>query len=500
MKRRLLFLVCIIAILSMTGCHKHVYSLATCTTQPTCYECGKKEGVALGHSYLPATCAQASTCSRCGDTIGTPLEHTWVEATCTEPKTCSVCGATEGEALGHKYKDATCTEPEICEVCGDTRGEELGHNYSEGSCTEDKKCKRCKDVIKATGHEFSEATCDEPRTCKNCGETDGEALGHDLVDGICSRCGLEIGSIGAIKTIANLRASCETDYSFCVVNADIDPSKGNPYDVTYDYGTAYDAYVDACDWSLIFDANYYISTYPILAKLYNKDKDLLLRHFQTVGVHEGRQASKSFSVSAYKDNCAGNIQNAFGDDYAPYAIYYMINYSSENQVEHLKLKNGKTPAKQQRVVLTVMQAKELKEINNYRREVGAQDLAIDPELCAYANYRAWINAHDDWAAHDWAKQHSDKIWDLLFTMNASSVAENTVTVHSWKTSGEAKYVSYRDSKEHYDALIKTKYNFFGTSNFYNSLNENKNNNEWRGKNVACTFDCFVDEAHDAYNN
>ena len=37
-------------------------------------------------------------------------------------------------------------------------------------------------------HEWQEATCTEPKTCSRCGETEGEALGHDYVDGYCTRC------------------------------------------------------------------------------------------------------------------------------------------------------------------------------------------------------------------------------------------------------------------------------------------------------------------------
>ncbi len=38
-------------------------------------------------------------------------------------------------------------------------------------------------------HKYSEATCTEPKTCTICGETEGEALGHTVDIGICSRCG-----------------------------------------------------------------------------------------------------------------------------------------------------------------------------------------------------------------------------------------------------------------------------------------------------------------------
>ena len=36
----------------------------------------------------------------------------------------------------HTWDEATCTDPETCSVCGATQGEALGHNYVEGVCTE----------------------------------------------------------------------------------------------------------------------------------------------------------------------------------------------------------------------------------------------------------------------------------------------------------------------------------------------------------------------------
>ena len=36
-------------------------------------------------------------------------------------------------------------------------------------------------------HKFSKATCTKAKTCK-CGETEGEALGHNYKEGVCSRC------------------------------------------------------------------------------------------------------------------------------------------------------------------------------------------------------------------------------------------------------------------------------------------------------------------------
>lgn len=45
------------------------------------------------------------------------------------------------------------------------------------------------ETVKATGHSYSSATCTKPKTCSICNQTDGRALGHSLVDCVCSRCG-----------------------------------------------------------------------------------------------------------------------------------------------------------------------------------------------------------------------------------------------------------------------------------------------------------------------
>lgn len=53
--------------------------------------------------------------------------------------------------------------------------------------------------------------------------------------------------------------------------------------------------LNACDWSLVFDADYYKKAFPMLAVQYHQDNALLLEHFQTVGIHEGRQGSANFN-------------------------------------------------------------------------------------------------------------------------------------------------------------------------------------------------------------
>ena len=102
-------------------------------------------------------------------------------------------------------------------------------------------------------------------------------------------------TINELDTICNVEADVQTDIKKCYVDL---TNAANPYDVVYNYGDEYNKLIAECDWSLVFDVNYYISEFPCLALLYHNDADLLLQHFQTVGIHEGRQGSASFNVYA----------------------------------------------------------------------------------------------------------------------------------------------------------------------------------------------------------
>ena len=55
---------------------------------------------------------------------------------CTTDILCSICGQVviPGNAE-HAWNDATCTEPKTCSVCKATEGEALGHNHENGVCT-----------------------------------------------------------------------------------------------------------------------------------------------------------------------------------------------------------------------------------------------------------------------------------------------------------------------------------------------------------------------------
>ena len=280
-------------------------------------------------------------------------------------------------------------------------------------------------------------------------------------------------SIEAIAKICGLKSEVEQNVSSCIVNVD---SKVNPYDVVYDYGAAYNSYVDACDWSLVFDADYYMSEFPLLAWQYNKNEELLLKHFQTVGIHEGRQGSKNFNVGAYKHNCRSIISKTFGNNYEGYYFYYMLNHASEKFVNTEYNKNFKTLYK---LVLTALQTSELEGVNAYRAQSGAADLKFDCELMAFANKRAYINAHDGYRAHDWLNINSDFVWNLIES-RASALSENTCEHYGKKSFDETHFACYRSSESHYEAMINSKFDILGCSNNYHS------------KNFTCQFDCFID--------
>lgn len=85
-------------------------------------------------------------------------------------------------------------------IACETTPEEHVHNYTESikktvSCNQDGikvfTCADCGDsyeeVIKG-GHNWIDATCSTPKTCETCSSVEGEMLGHNYVDNVCSRC------------------------------------------------------------------------------------------------------------------------------------------------------------------------------------------------------------------------------------------------------------------------------------------------------------------------
>ena len=304
---------------------------------------------------------------------------------------------------------------------------------------------------------------------------------------------LRVGSgLEDIAQLIGMKAEVEKHRCDCVV--DVDEGE-NPYDVIWDYGELYDAFVQEVDWNLLFDGDYYIRNFPALAHLYHKDKALLLQHFQTVGIHEGRQGCEDFNVAAYQKNCDAKIREAFGDSYECYYFYYAMNQKTQKGI----VTTG-SEKKQLTTKLTYMQQAELDRINQYRAEVGVAPLEYDAELSALACYRAYVDALEDWDAHDWleAAENQDEINGMIEMIRADLWGENTV--HGYPRTKEyallqgpstAWYINYRYSQDHYDAMIAKKYHYVGSANCYISDYEKNNSSHPNAGAVYVHYDVFV---------
>lgn len=266
----------------------------------------------------------------------------------------------------------------------------------------------------------------------------------------------KFGSLEDIAAAASTKAACET-YKGRKESYIDTKSEVNPYDVIYNYGEAFDAYVDACDWSLVFDADYYMSTFPMLALQYHYDEELLLMHFQTVGIHEGRQGSEDFNVGAYMSNCKSKISKAFEDNYAAYYIYYMLSYRIEKKVDTVNAKDGSSVEQQYTMVLTWYQQNELKDVNRYRENAGSDPVKFDSELAAFAAYRGYLNANDGWKAHDWLldANNYDNVIAIINKMASTGfhLQENNCEWFA-RTARYSKFCaeSYYNSMDHREAM------------------------------------------------
>lgn len=208
--------------------HEHEWKDATCESPKSC-ECGAEEGEALGHQFLYS----GGVCSRCWTELdpdfhyntlvfgentvvvdnhhlvdskghGFPYQFTTFTVTeaghyyFTSDKFISfTIYTTEVTSEGADFTAGTGASWAIWVQGGEGKGAELapgtyyvGMVYMGGqdftsACGEYKVT-----LNKAHVHSWSDATCTEPQKCE-CGETQGNALGHDYVDGVCSVCGAE---------------------------------------------------------------------------------------------------------------------------------------------------------------------------------------------------------------------------------------------------------------------------------------------------------------------
>ena len=325
----------------------------------------------------------------------------------------------------------------------------------------------------------------------------GTSDDSDEPDDAATETGSGFGSVESIAALGGLKATVQEDEDECLVYIfDETKNHGNPYDVTWDYGKDYDAYVAAADWSLVFDAEYYKSAFPMLAALYHDDDALLLKHFQTVGIHEGRQGSKGFNVAAYMDNCDKSLRKAFGDSYECYYLYYLLHQDTESGV-----KTTGNYKKQLAQELTVVQTKELKGVNGWRKEVNAGTVEFDSELAALANYRAYMDCTEGWLDHDGLEHMLDtrEFYKYMDMVDIDTYQENKDT-NGCYAGNERTFdadVDYRNSPSHYETMVDPEYAYVGCSNFYVSDVDY----DWSGKfdNNVITFDTYADTVTTAYH-
>ncbi len=305
-------------------------------------------------------------------------------------------------------------------------------------------------------------------------------------------------TITAISAVGGLEAAVEQDDSECIVFIfDEELNHGNPYDVTWDYGEEYNAYLDKVDWTLVFDAEYYKSLFPTLALQYHDDDDLLLRHFQTVGIHEGRQGCESFNVAAYMDHCSQELLDAFGDNYECYYLYYMLHQDTE-----AKLKTTGDYKGQLAMDLTSIQKTELKWVNYYREEVDADPVAFDSELAAFAAYRAYQDCTEGWDAHDGLEelQKNGLLDEFMDELKIGIYCENKDTLGGSKKSAKStpcyQHSDYRGSEGHYKTMVGKDYHYVGCGNLFVS----EEDYNWDGKYEVnrITLDTYASRLKDPY--
>ena len=84
------------------------------------------------------------------------------------------------------------------------------------------------------------------------------------------------------------------------------------------------------DYSVVFDADYYLKNNPDVAKWANNDKDMALQHFINYGMAEGRRGNEAFDVQSYYNEYP-DLRAAFGADVARYYEHYATSGKGEGR-------------------------------------------------------------------------------------------------------------------------------------------------------------------------
>ena len=77
------------------------------------------------------------------------------------------------------------------------------------------------------------------------------------------------------------------------------------------------------DYSAVFDADYYYSTYSDIRAVIGNDSKALLDHFVSFGMQEGRRGNAEFDVKAYMENNPDLVQIFGTEDLESYYLHYI---------------------------------------------------------------------------------------------------------------------------------------------------------------------------------
>ena len=397
------------------------------TTAATCTEAGKITYTATavaedGETVLATETKELTTDKALGHDY--KAVFTWAEdnKSATAEITCSRCDLkeTKDAAITVESKDATCTKggtatyTATVTIDGVTltdsktvQVEALGHEYgiSEVKWSADNStatativCNRCHDsksqTVNSVSEVVKEANCTEDGSIRYTAvfDVDGanveyqknvtvSALGHNYVDGVCTRCGKEsehltvyagdglnyasvydynyyikkypdvVKKVGTddAKVLAyfveqgmaqHQQGSAQFDpVSYRLEYADLRKAYGNTWAGYYRHyvrwgeaaglhGTGctemqnYVTELNGMDYASVYDYNYYIAKYPSVFNKYGYDDAAVLSYFVEKGMTYHQQASAEFDPVSYRFEYA-DLRKAYGDTWAGYYNHYV---------------------------------------------------------------------------------------------------------------------------------------------------------------------------------
>lgn len=106
------------------------------------------------------------------------------------------------------------------------------------------------------------------------------------------------------------------------------------------------------DYSVVFDADYYYSTYSDLRAVIGNDPKALLDHFVSFGMKEGRRGNAEFDVKAYIENNPDLVQLLGTEDYESYYLHYISTGKNEGRSAISASANKDNAAAEQTLIST----------------------------------------------------------------------------------------------------------------------------------------------------